>query len=318
MEKLLARYADAAFWMARYMERAENLARILDVNETFARDDRGEANWLSVVRLNADTEGFFAKHDVASAEKVLHYYVIDDDNPTSIRSTVRAARENARTLRPLISTEMWSHLNVFYNRLLELSRYDLSLHRLGALCAHVKESCQAHTGIVEGTFYRDQGWYFYGLGKHLERADETTRLLDVKYHILLPTVQDVGSPLDLSQWNAVLRSAAGYHAYRRIHPRGLSAADVSGFLLFNTSFPRSVLVSMRQVNGLLTELKSRYMLRGGNLAAERVDEMLAVMAAHSIERVIASGLHEFLDWLQTQVIAVSNELAHSFFGCDTN
>ncbi len=317
MEKLLARYADAAFWMGRYMERAENLARILDVNETFARDDRGEANWLSIVRLNADEERFFARHTAASAENVLRFYVLDDDNPTSIRTAVRMARENARTLRPLISTEMWSHLNMFHNRMLALRAGDLSLHRLNRVCAEVKESCQAHTGIVEGTFYRDQGWYFYELGRHLERADQTTRLLDVKYHILLPSAQDVGSPLDLSQWNAVLRSAAGYHAYRRVHPRGLTAADVAGFLLFNTAFPRSVTVSMRQVNGLLTELKSRYMLRGGNIASERVDEMLAVIASHSIEQVVASGLHEFLDWLQRQVNTVSDELARSFFGYST-
>jgi uncharacterized alpha-E superfamily protein len=123
---LLARYADCIFWLARYVERAENLARILDVNETFSRDGRGGQNWRSIVQLNSDEERFFASHEAAAAHNVVNFYVIDGDNPTSIVSTIRYARENARTLRPLISTEMWVQLNVFYNRLAELSTEDLA------------------------------------------------------------------------------------------------------------------------------------------------------------------------------------------------
>lgn len=314
MAKLLARYADATFWMARYMERAENLARILDVNETFARDDHGAKNWVSIVQLNADIERFYAKYKDANDTNVIHFYVLDTENPTSIVSTVRMARENARMLRPLISTEMWTQLNVFYNWLLDLPPHSLDLPRVSHLCTQVKENCQAHTGIIEGTFYRDQGWYFYQIGKYLERADQTTRLLDIKYHTLLPSPQDVGSPLDISQWNALLRSAAGYHAYRRIHPRGLQPQLVAGFLLFDAGFPRSVMLCVRTVNDLLTRLKSRYMLRGGNEAMECLDEIRAVLAAYTIERAIAGGLHEFLDWLQTQLGVLSNQLGRAFFG----
>ena len=183
---LLARYADCIFWLARYIERAENLARILDVNETFSRDSRGGQNWRSIVQLNSDEERFFASHDTASAHNVVNFYVIDGDNPTSIVSAIRCARENARTLRPLISTEMWVQLNVFYNRLAALSAADLAPGNLAALFAMIKEACQTHTGITEGTFFRDQGWYFYQIGRYIERADQTTRLLDIKYHLLLP------------------------------------------------------------------------------------------------------------------------------------
>ena len=134
-------------------------------------------------------------------------------------SAIGYARENARTLRPLISTEMWVQLNVFYNRLAALSEDDLMPGSLAALFGSVKEACQTHTGITEGTFFRDQGWYFYQLGRYIERADQTTRLLDIKYHLLLPSLSDVGSPIDVSQWNAVLRSAAGGACTRPARPR---------------------------------------------------------------------------------------------------
>ena len=314
MTVLLARYADAAFWMARYMERAENLARILDVTETFTSDKPGDPNWLSIIQINADEDRFFASHAKADGETVLNFYALDRDNPTSIASTVASARENARTLRPLISTEMWTQLNVFHAMLADLKPSDLRRAALSRFCTLVKEGCQTHTGIIEGTFYRDQGWYFYHLGKHLERADQTTRLVDIKYHALLPTPQHVGTAVDEAGWNAVLRSAAGYHAYRRVHPRGMQPAKVAGFLLFDGEFPRSPVVCMMQINRLLTRLKSRYALRGGNLALERLDEIEAMMAEQTIGEVIGTGLHEFLDFLQRQFIRLSNELSADFFG----
>ena len=221
MRDLLSRYAEAAFWMARYIERAENLARILDVNETFSRDSQGGQNWLSVLQLYDDQKRFFERHGEAGGEAVIRFYVLDRDNRGSIVSNVRMARENARALRPLISTEMWTHLNMFHNRLGELRPEDVTEHRLARLCTLVKESCQAHTGITEGTFHRDAGWDFYQMGRMIERADQTTRLLDVKYHLLLPSAADVGSPVDVSQWNALLRSASAYHAFRRVQPSGM-------------------------------------------------------------------------------------------------
>jgi len=311
---LLARYADCIFWLARYVERAENLARILDVNETFSRDSRGGQNWRSIVQLNSDEERFFAGHDAAAAHNVVNFYVVDGDNPTSIVSTIRYARENARTLRPLISTEMWVQLNVFYNRLTELRTEDLAPGNLAALFAMIKEGCQTHTGITEGTFFRDQGWYFYQIGRYIERADQTTRLLDIKYHLLLPSPSDVGSPVDVSQWNALLRSAAGYHAYRRLHAASTTPARVAGFMLLNNAFPRSVHHCVREVGRLLGEVKSHHGLRNGNDAAEELDRLQAVLGTFEIAAILRSGLHEFLDSIQRQLMAVTRELSIAFFG----
>lgn len=311
---LLARYADCIFWLARYVERAENLARILDVNETFSRDSRGGQNWRSIVQLNSDEERFFAGHDAPAAHNVVNFYVIDGDNPTSIVSTIRYARENARTLRPLISTEMWVQLNVFYNHLTELSTEDLAPGNLAALFTMIKEACQTHTGITEGTFFRDQGWYFYQIGRYIERADQTTRLLDIKYHLLLPSPSDVGSPVDVSQWNALLRSAAGYHAYRRLHAASTTPARVAGFMLLNNAFPRSVHHCVREVGRLLGEVKSHHGLRNGNDAAEELDRLQAVLGTFDIAAILRSGLHEFLDSIQRQLMAVTRELSIAFFG----
>ena len=313
-DALLARYADCIFWLARYVERAENLARILDVNETFSRDSRGGQNWRSIIQLNSDEKRFFAADRAVSAANVLRFYLIDADNPTSIVSAIRYARENARTLRPLISTEMWVQLNVFHNRLAALGEPDLAPGRLSALFATIKEACQTHTGITEGTFFRDQGWYFYQLGRYIERADQTTRLLDIKYHLLLPSVSDVGSPTDVSQWNVLLRSAAGYHAYQRLHAARTTPARVAGFLLFNQAFPRSVHHCVREAGRLLGDLKSRYALRGGNDAAEELDRLRAVLGTLAIQEILSQGLHEFLDLLQQQLNAVTGNLGVAFFG----
>jgi len=311
---LLARYADCIFWLARNVERAENLARILDVHETFSRDSRGNQNWLSIVQLYADEKRFFEKHAVATAEAVLRFYVLDAENPNSIVSAVRNARENARTLRPLISTEMWVQLNVFYNRLNTLEAADLAPGGLNRLFNSIKESCQTHTGVTEGTFYRDQSWYFYQMGRYLERADQTTRLLDIKYHLLLPRDADVGSAVDLSHWSALLRSTAGYHAFRRLHTSTITPARVAGFLLLNHCFPRSVFLCVNEINSLLTELKSRYVLRGGNAASEAIDELRSLLQSHSIETILGRGLHEFIDVIQRHLIAIPTHLGADFFG----
>ncbi|MBV8578632.1 MAG: alpha-E domain-containing protein [Acetobacteraceae bacterium] len=312
-DTLLARYAESLFWLARYIERAENLARILDVNETFARDRAGARDWLPILQLNADQERFFSGHKVASAESVLRFYVTDAENPTSIASAVRFARENARTLRPLISTEMWVQLNRFHNRMAMLDESELAPGNRTHVFAEIKEACQTHTGITDGTFYRDQGWYFYHIGRYIERADQTTRLLDIKYHLLLPRASDVGSPVDISQWNALLRSVSGYHAYLRMQSGQITPARVAGFLVFNRRFPRSVFLCIRNVETLLTELKSRYSLRGGVSAAERIDETRAALSSITIKSVIRQGLHEFLDAIQRQLIAITADLSADFF-----
>jgi uncharacterized alpha-E superfamily protein len=300
--------------MARYVERTENLARILDINETFSRDSRGWQNWRSILQINEDEERFFKDHDEADAATVIYFYTLDQRNPTSIISAINQARGNARTLRPLISTEMWIQLNMFSNNLKSMQREDLSEPRLTRFCSQVKEACQTHTGITEGTFYRDEGWFFYQIGRSIERADQTTRLLDVKYHLLLPSKESVGSPLDVSQWNAVLRSAAGYHAFRRVQPSGMTQADVVSFLLFHSRFPRSVRACVHDMSNRLSQLRSNYHLIGGSDALEELDELHSVLDDITIKQVLSKGMHEFIDWLQLKLKRIHSELGTAYFG----
>ena len=312
MSSLLARFAESIFWMARYMERTENLARILDVNETFARDRSGAQDWLPIVQLHNDDEEFFARHKQATSDSVVNFYIIDRENLNSILYSVWAARENARSLRHLISIEVWSQLNVFYNYLRDLRPRHLRLAELSPLCQQIKEQCQLHTGIIEGTTFRDQGWVFYQLGKMIERADQTTRLVDIKYHRLLPNSADVGSALDVSQWNALLRSAAAYHGYRRIHPSGMTPATVAGFILLNHAFPRSVATCTRSIRDLLRELARDRDLAGVSFDPTAM-HVLENLVTIPIDDAIARGLHEHLDGIQVSLQTLVNAIASVYF-----
>ncbi len=309
---LLSRFAENHFWMARYVERAENLARILDVNETFARDNAGTQDWLPIVQLHADEEAFFAKHKEATAKAVVHFYIADRDNPDSIYRTIHMARENARSLRHLISIEVWTQLNVFDDWLRGLKRRDYDLMRLSPLCARIKELCQQHTGIAEGTLYRDQAALFYELGKQIERADQLTRLVDIKYHRLLPKADDVGSPIDVSQWNALLRSAAAYQAYRRHHPSGMTPEQVANFLLFDPGFPRSLRTCVAEMRGRVERLAAHPALEGAKPSPDAL-QRLERRAGSSIETAVEQGLHEFLDETQVDLIAFGEDLADAYF-----
>jgi uncharacterized alpha-E superfamily protein len=285
----------------------------LDVTDTFVRHGADQSGWLSIVQINSDEKRFAELHGTATAETVLRFYLTDTKNPTSIAASLFAARENARTLRPMISTEMWAQINVFYNRVRLMTPDDARPSRVSQICGFLKEGCQLHAGITEGTFFRDQGWAFYAIGRCLERGDQTSRLLDIKYHTLLPSARDVGGAQDVNQWHALLRAASGYHAFRRVYPSGMTPASVAGFLMLNHSFPRSIVLSVHQVEMYLSQLGGGYGLRRANAALELLDELRAALADQTIEQILARGLHEFLDWVQLQFIGVGSAVANAYW-----
>jgi uncharacterized alpha-E superfamily protein len=298
--------------MARYMERAENLARIVDVNSSFARDVRGANDWLPIVKLHVDEDLFFERYREADAASVVRFYMIDMENPNSIAVVVRGARENARSIRHLISLETWTQLNVFYNWVKALTPRSLNLSELSRVCARIKEGCQLHSGIVTGTLYRDQVWSFYRLGTFSELCDQITRLVDIKYHALLPSWTDVGAPVDIAQWNALLRSASAYHGYRRVYPTEMTPATVAGFILLDPNFPRSIHHCVRHIEITLDELLAREELRHiefprGSLKA------LKSLAARVPKKVVASGLHEYLDEVQLALLDFGAAINRTFF-----
>jgi uncharacterized alpha-E superfamily protein len=310
---LLARYAESLFWMARYLERVENLARLVDVTQTFESPGREAESWFALIRINADEAEFASRGLVPTADAVKRFYLIDPANPTGVIASLEAARINARTLRPVISTEMWVQLNVFHREMLATQESELTGDHLSRLCSRLKEGVQTHTGITEGTFFRDQGWFFYQLGRLIERADQTTRLLDIRYHLLVPAAGEERRIAELTQWGGVLRAAAGYHAFRRVAPPGFMPIDVVRFLLTDTSFPRSVALCIEQIEYQLSTLRSRYGLRGTVAALERVEELRAGLVGRTIEKIIADGLHRFLDGVQRDLILLAGEIGTAFF-----
>jgi len=310
---LLGRYAEGLFWMARYLERVENLARLIDVTQTFELPGRPFDSWYSLVRINADEESFAAPAHGQDAQAVKRFYLLETDNPTSVPSAIEAARMNARTLRPVISTEMWMQLNMLHRDLMHIPESNLSGDQLSRLCSRIKMGVQEHTGITEGTFFRDQGWLFYGLGRAIERADQTTRLLDIHYHLLMPASAEERRVVSLTQWSGMLREAAGYHAFRRVSPAGYTPRDVVRFLLADPCFPRSVLMCVSQMEWQLTQLRSTYGLRGTVPALERTEEVRAGLIARSVDAQIEAGLHAFLDGVQRDLIQLAGEIGTAFF-----
>lgn len=310
---LLSRYAENIVWLARHMERIENLARVIAITDTFERTGANTDGWRSIVRINADEEDFDRVHPGSRPEDVLDYYVLDGTNPNSIAHLIGLARENARVLRPLISTEMWSHLNVLHHNVRALALPDLAPTRIGETCRMLRTGCQTYTGITEGTFFRDQGWCFHEIGKHIERADQITRLVDIKYHTLLPAGSPIGSAVDVSQWNVVLRSASAYHAFRRVTVSTMSPASVAGFLLLSSGFPRSLALCTREIANQLGQLRAGYGLRTAAPALERLDHLRTALADQTIEAIIIRGLHEFLDWCQAELARLQADIADAFW-----
>jgi uncharacterized alpha-E superfamily protein len=311
---LIARHAEATLWLARYMERIENIARILDVTNTFARDADDTRNWLSIPRINGNLQEFYARHQAATQRTVGEFYLLDADNPTSVQASIAAAKENARTLRAIISTEMWLQINVFHGRIRGLTDAMVTPGHFTAVCAMLKDGVQAHTGVTEGTLYRDQAWHFYMIGRYLERADQTTRLLDTRFHALVPQPDADDADIDAGAWNALLRAAAGYHAYRREHPNGFTPKEVACFLLANTAFPRSTGLNLAQTEWHLSQLRSRYGLRKMSTALERLDQLNGALTYQNVAELAAGKLSPFLDYVQREIGALHTDIVETFNG----
>ncbi|MGE4481266.1 alpha-E domain-containing protein [Acidocella sp.] len=310
---LLARDAEGLFWMARYLERVENMARLIDVTQSFESPGFETEAWFGLIRINADEKTFLERGFSADATHVKRFYLLDRGHGNSIPSCLESARTNARTLRPLMSTEMWKQLNVFHRAVSRITPEDLEGDELSRLCTKIKEGVQAHTGITQGTLYRDQGWYFYELGRYIERADQTTRMLDIKYTALLPRGAEEKRMAELTQWNAILRGAAGYHAFKRYARAQFSPEDVVHFLLRDPSSPRSALLCVRRVESHLDDLRRHYGLSAVAEALELVELLRELLVEKKLGHILATGLHEYLDLVQIHLQELAGAIGRAFF-----
>ncbi|MGA2663179.1 MAG: alpha-E domain-containing protein, partial [Verrucomicrobiota bacterium] len=238
---MLSRVADSVYWMSRYIERAENVARFVDVNLQLMLDapEGQDQQWDPLVAITGDHAEFARRYGAATESNVIKFLTFDGDNLNSIFSCVRAARENARSVREIISSEMWLQLNRFYLMLNSAAQGSGRLDQHEGFYEQVKQASHLFSGITDATMARSEAWHFSRLGRMVERADKASRILDVKYFLLLRSAQDVGTAFDDIQWVAVLRSASAFEMYRKRHGR-ISPRGVVEFLMLDREFPRAI------------------------------------------------------------------------------
>ena len=316
MTMLLSRYAEALFWFARYVERSASLARILNVQAGFWQDDDNQDNWAAILSLYVDRDRFLERYDTINAHNVARFYVMDRDNSGSILSCLWAARENARLLRPLISVSMWSYINMSFNEFSKLSNQDLDATRLSRTCETIARRCDAILGVTESTYYRDAGWRFYQLGLWIERADQTSRLLDVKVAQVASVhgLDYADRVADAEFWKLLLHSFEAYHAFQRTESGHLDPKKVANFLMFNESFPRSLTHCIGEIQFMLNDLYLGYKLHRVETSYELVEKLLYELEAAAEDPHLHMRFHGFNDKVQDRLISVTESLGTSFFG----
>lgn len=311
---MLSRVANSIYWLSRYTERAENVARIIDVNLQMMLDLPSGSNqqWMPLVSISGDDDAFAARYAAPTRENVIKFLALDPENPNSIVSCLRAARENARTVREAISSEMWEHVNTSYLAVTAAAASQTLIHSPYSFFSEVKKASQLFDGVTEATMLHGEGWHFYRMGRLIERADKTSRLLDVKYYILLPSLTDIGTPLDDIQWAAVLRSASALEMYRKRHGH-IAPDNIVKFLVLDHEFPRSIHHCLTAANDSLHQLSGTPMGMYRNLAEQRFGQLRAELAYADIEQIIARGLHEFLDSFQRKLNLADQCIYDIFF-----
>ncbi|MFN7227716.1 MAG: alpha-E domain-containing protein [Synechococcaceae cyanobacterium] len=294
---MLSRVADSLYWINRYIERAENISRFVEVSEAMALDcPPGSAEpWLPLIDASGVRDEFDALFPEGRPEDVIRFLVNAPENPNCVVKCMDIARENARQIRDVITTEMWEQLNGTYWALQEQDFWEQPPQEQ---LREIRRSCQLFYGITDATLSRDLSWQFSRLGRLLERADKTTRILDVKYFLLLPSSEEVGGVLDELQWIALLRTAGAYQMFRQSQQQGISPKAVASFLLLNPIFPRSVRYCLERINETLRIIRGRSVPGAPDDLECFTGLLLARWSYTHIEELIASGLHEAIDGLQ--------------------
>jgi uncharacterized alpha-E superfamily protein len=313
---MLSRVADSLYWINRYVERAENISRFVEVSEAMALDcPPGSAEpWLPLVDASGDRELFDRLYPDGRPEQVVEFLVRAENNPNSVANCIAIARENARQIREVITTEMWEQLNDIYWTLLDNKGFwqQPPLEQL----REIRRACQLFYGITDATLSRDLSWQFSRLGRVMERAEKTTRILDVKYFLLLPSPDEVGGVLDELQWISLLRSAGAYQMFRQSRQQVIEPEAVASFLLLDPIFPRSVRYCLGRINETL-RIVSGQAVPGAPDELECLSGLtLARWSYTRIDELIAGGLHESIDALQSDLNRLHDLIEQRYFIAD--
>jgi uncharacterized alpha-E superfamily protein len=338
---VLRRIAGHLYWAARNLERAEWRARLVDVNYHLLIETppRGSEPWAPLLAIFGERETFAARYPMADEDSVLNFFVLDLENPNSIRNCIVNARNNMLSLRHYISSELWIELNTLYLDAQAWSPGLFSSPGVFAFFSELRENFYQLSGILQTTIPRDLAYDFIQIGMMLERAEDVARMLDVKYHFLLPKLEDVGGPVDLLQWAAVLRSASGLEAYRKRHGNSIEVRKVVSILLFDASFPRSarfsldqLAVSLKRIAAERTESseESRSSPQSQSSSQSSSSQSCATSPEHFTalsqldaslkndrsSQVLKSGLHQFLLEIQDGCAAIGDEVFARYLRSD--
>jgi uncharacterized alpha-E superfamily protein len=309
--RLLSRNAESLFWLARYLERAASLARVIEMQSSFGlHNHEGGWNWL--LTLHTDEPAFRKRYE-PTAENIIAFYLTDKDNPGSIRASVHWARENARALRPFIPTEMWVQLNAFHGAVEEIGGDDIRLSQLPRTCVQIRSGCLAQIGVAEGMLYRDEGYQFFKLGLMVERADQTSRLLDVKFAQGATPTGTTDPSNDFVFWSTILRTVGAYQVFHRLEPQNANPERVARFLALNPSHPRSIGFCAHEIDAALQMLRSGFRLPKANAALEACEILMHGLQEAGRDKGLLVHLHDFNDWVQRTLMNLSNEIADAFF-----
>jgi len=308
---MLSRVANLIYWTARYLERCENTLRLIDVNAQLVLDLESHDDfhdpriWEPLVYVTGEEKKFFKLHGkIATEEAVVQFLLFDRQNPSSLLSCVAGARENARCVRDQISSEMWEVLNTFY---LKLKTQDYQTYvQTGSneYIADLKLRTQQIYAVAESMLPRNEGWWFYLLGRYLERADNVSRILDIKYYMILPDRHHVGSALDVIQWGSVLRSCSAFEAFRRTQRGQLKLESVINYLIRDKEFPRSILASVAAAENCLHKICVEKAPAHTKVLLAEIGALREHLENSEVTAIIANGLHEYIDDIQSRVASV--------------
>lgn len=316
---MLSRVAESIFWMSRYVERAENVARFIDVNDNLTLGEGVDLSeqWAPLVYTTGDHELFAKLYGEPHRDSVLRFLAFDSRNPNSIFSCVAAARENARSVRESITVPMWEQVNKFYLMVQSALQNQRFAAEPNQFCDMVKHASHSLIGTTDATMSHGEAWHFSRIGRLLERADKTSRIVDVQYFHLLPDIQDVGTTLDVVRWSALLKSASALTMYRRVHGR-ITPEEVAQFLILDRDFPRSMRFCLIRAQESISEITGSrpgtFSCRSEQLAGRLRSEMDYT----AVEDIVRQGMHEYIDGVQGRLNEVGDALQKDFFTLDTD
>ncbi len=311
---MLGRTAANLFWLSRYVERAENIARLLEVGYRISlipgSAEGYREQWDSTLKSAAIDHAFYDKYDEANLANIIAFMLFDKDNPSSVHSCLLTARTNARTVRTAISGDMWESLNTTWLEFAAVDPMTITSNRLPAFLDWIKQRSNEFRGAFLGTALRREGFVFSQLGAHLERADNTARILDVKYYILLPRHEMIGGEVDTLQWAMILRAVSGHKSYRHVYHDRYKAWNVAEFLILRREMPRALIYSYEWINRMFGEFERLY--REPSEPQLQARETYDLLSESHMDSIFQEGLHEFLIDIIARNVSLTRSISREY------